>query len=117
MRTPRRGKTPNGTWRTLAPTRYHERMDTSSPCPTAASQTGAHIPCQLEARHSGWAHSNTDHELIWAEGPTLRGPVTETGEAHGGGITGPSVWPPGTVGPVFLGNDDTQEQADGPTER
>jgi len=52
---------------------YHRRMGTSSdptPCPAAASQTGAHIPCQLDAGHSGWAHSNADYELIWAEGPT-----------------------------------------------
>jgi hypothetical protein len=45
-------------------------------CTAAANQRGGHIPCDLDAEHGGWAHSNREHELIWA------GPVGQdtTGE-------------------------------------
>lgn len=37
-------------------------------CAAAANLRGGHIRCDLAVDHSGWAHSNREHELIW-DGP------------------------------------------------
>lgn len=43
-----------------------------SQCPAAAVIAGAHVPCEEPAPHDGWAHRNSEHEIIWRDSLVLR---------------------------------------------
>ncbi len=55
----------------------------SEQCKAAANIKGEHVPCDLTPPHTGWGHSNRNHELIWigADEHEAMFPNSRTGES------------------------------------